>query len=252
MIILIINMKTLIVTLLAIASTFLCRRFGLTADFPLTLITIAVVFPIVFSIGGAYKRRESALDEYSSIKAHGRTLYYATRDWLGEAEGDGLREIKGLLGDLLKSCRTLFAEPVDVMEENEKVVYKSFSNLSQFIKRLRAKGLASGEVSRCNQYLSKMIIAFENVKHIYQYRTPRTLRAYSDIFIVALPILYGPHFAGIASEYSKGLAYIMPILMSVILVSLDNIQDHLENPFDQVGEDDVMINAEKFVARLDL
>jgi len=44
----------------------------------------------------------------------------------------------------------------------------------------------------------------------------------------------------------------MPVLFSVILVSLDNIQDHLENPFDQVGEDDVVINPEKFVARLDL
>jgi hypothetical protein len=33
-------------------------------------------------------------------------------------------------------------------------------------------------------------------------------------------------------------------------VSLDNIQAQLENPFDQVGEDDVLINAEKFVASL--
>jgi hypothetical protein len=44
----------------------------------------------------------------------------------------------------------------------------------------------------------------------------------------------------------------MPILFSVIFVALDNIQDHLENPFDQVGEDDVLINAEKFVSRLEL
>ena len=44
----------------------------------------------------------------------------------------------------------------------------------------------------------------------------------------------------------------MPILGSLILVGLANIQDHLENPFDQVGEDDVVINAEKFVARLEL
>lgn len=64
---------------------------------------------------------------------------------------------------------------------------------------LRTAGLASGEVSRCNQYMSKMMRAFGNVKHIYQYRMPQ----------------------------------------------------HLENPFDQVGEDDVMINVEKFVMRLD-
>jgi prolipoprotein diacylglyceryltransferase len=56
--------------------------------------------------------------------------------------------------------------------ENEKAVYVKFSELSRFIKEgLRQQGLASGEVSRCNQYLSKMIIAFESVKHIYQYRT---------------------------------------------------------------------------------
>ena len=43
----------------------------------------------------------------------------------------------------------------------------------------------------------------------------------------------------------------LPVLFTVILVSLDNIQEHLENPFDQVGEDDVVINAEKFVARFE-
>jgi hypothetical protein len=34
------------------------------------------------------------------------------------------------------------------------------------------------------------------------------------------------------------------------LVGLDNIQDHLEDPFDQIGEDDVSINAEKFIEML--
>ena len=53
-----------------------------------------------------------------------------------------------------------------------------------------------------------------------------------------------------ATEYSKGLEYMMPVLFSLIFVGLENIQSHLENPFDQVGEDDVIINAEKFVERL--
>ena len=34
----------------------------------------------------------------------------------------------------------------------------------------------------------------------------------------------------------------MPLLFSFILVSLDNIQMHLENPFDQVGEDDIKLD----------
>ena len=116
---------------------------------------------------------------------------------------------------------------------------------------LREKGLAGNEVSRCNQYLSRMIGAFESVKHIYQYRTPLTLRSYSDLFIVLLPVLYGPYFAHLSRDYASGLEYLMPILFTVILGSLDNIQAHLENPFDQIGEDDVTINVEKFVARLE-
>jgi len=40
-------------------------------------------------------------------------------------------------------------------------------------------------------------------------------------------------------------------LFSVILVALDNIQSHLENPFDQQGEDDVYINVAKYIKNLD-
>ena len=48
------------------------------------------------------------------------------------------------------------------------------------------------------------------------------------------------------------LPYKMPKILADkgILVSLDNIQMHLENPFDQVGEDDVEFNVEKFIASL--
>ena len=207
------------------------------------------MFPLVFSISGAYKRREAALDEYGSIKAHGRAIFFASRDWINAPEKQ--TEAKDALAELLGACRTLFRTPVDEMQDKETAVYAGFSRLSLFIKSLRAQGLAGGEVSRCNQYLSKMLLAFEHVKHIYQYRTPRTLRAYSQFFIYVLPIIYGPYFAWLSKEYASNLEFVMPILFSVVLVSLENIQEHLENPFDLVGEDDVVINVEKFIARLD-
>ena len=248
----IIDLKAVIVAALACGSMLVCRHMGWTADFPLALIATAVIFPVVFSIGGAYKRRETALAYYGIIKAHGRAIYFAARDWIEENDEETRERIKGLLGEMLKSCRALFVAPMSEMHPHEEAVYRNFSELSLFIKGLREKGLASGEVSRCNQYLSKMVVAFENVKHIYQYRTPVTLRAYADIFILLLPVLYGPYFAAIAEDYAPGMEYLMPVLFSLILVGLSNIQDHLENPFDQVGEDDIVINAEKFVARLEL
>ncbi len=250
-ILLIINLKTLIIALLAAASTALCQRLGVTADFPITLMATAVIFPIVFSINGAYKRREVALREYGSMKAHGRAIFFATRDWMESCDEEVLAKSRKLLGGVLIACRKLFVGPLTDMPVNEQGVYKAFSDLSQFIRHdLREKGLAGGEVSRCNQFLSKMLIAFEGVKHIYQYRTPRTLRAFSNFFIVVLPIVYGPYFAKIGKGYWYGLQFVMPLLFTTIIVSLANIQDHLENPFDQIGEDDVRINPEKFMESL--
>ena len=248
----IINLKALIVTVLAVASTYLCLRYEILANFPLTLIATAIVFPVVFSIGGAYKRREVALHHYGSIKANGRAIYFAARDWLENPSDETLTEARTRLGGFLDACRTLFTGEDAHLRANEDRVYNEFSNLSKFIKtQLRANGLPAGECSRCNQYLSKMFISFESIKHIYQYRTPSSLRAFSDFFICILPIVYGPYFAHLAQDYSvHALAYVTPVLFSLILVSLDNIQDHLENPFDGIGEDDVAINVEQFVGRL--
>lgn len=247
----IINFKALLVAALAVLSTYLCIRFGITANFPLTLLATAIVFPIVFSINSAYKRREVVLDDYGSLKSHGRAIYFASRDWLENSDIHTQDKCRVILGDLLASTRKMFTGQRADMHEHEERVYADFSRLSRFIREdLRQAGLASGEVSRCNQYLSKMLLAFEQIKHIFQYRTPRTLRAFSDFFIRILPPLYGPYFAYIATDFSPYLTYVMPVLFALVLVSLDNIQEHLENPFDQVGQDDVMINAEKFVDRL--
>ncbi len=248
---LIINFKTLIITILSVISTFLCIEYSISADFPLTLIATAIIFPIVFSINGAYKRREVALQKYSALKAHGRAIYFATRDWLEDPSEETLEKARTLLGNLLSASKTLFTNSIDKARENEEPVYRAFSDLSKFIKNdLRQNGLATGEVSRCNQYLSKMFLSFEDAKHIYQYRTPRTLRTFSTVFITLLPILYGPYFAYEASQYSGYVTYVMPVLFSLVLVSLSNIQDHLENPFDGVGEDDITINVDHFLGRL--
>ena len=246
----IMDWHTAVAVTVAVTSTWVCRRYGLLAEFPLTMVGTAVVFPIVFSIGGAYKRREAALDDYASMKAHGWALHFAARDWIDDTDDELRQELSDKLFALFESTRTLFSRPIRDMPDLEPSVDAAFSDLSTFINGLRQRGLPSGEASRCNQFLSKMMIAFESVKHVYQYRTPVTLRTYSKVFIYVLPLLYGPYFAAIAVDYSGELAYVMPVLLSVILVSLDNIQEHLENPFDQIGEDDVLINAEKFRTRL--
>jgi hypothetical protein len=248
---LIINYKTFVVTGLAIFSTYLCFQLGLTAKFPDMLVGVAIVFPVVFSIGSAYTRRETALQRLSDFKGHAIALYYATRDWTSNKDNDLSQRAKTIIREIMHQMKEMFMTSRSPgWIENEKVMYSKFSQLSSLTMEMRNFGVQSGEVSRVSQYVSKMIIAFDGLKVIHHYRTPITLRAYSKIFIYIFPIIYGPYFASTFHDFSASLEYVMPILYSFILVSLDNIQDHLENPFDGVGEDDIIIDCEETASLL--
>jgi hypothetical protein len=248
---LIINYKTFIITALSVISTYVCYRFDLTAKFPETLVGVAIVFPVVFSIGSAYSRRETALQRWADFKGHAIAIYYAVRDWPSDKENDLPKRTKEMTIEMILLMKTLLHGKRAAWHGNEIKLFSLFSRLSQLTMEMRNHGVQSGEISRVSQYVSKMIIAFDNLKIIFTYRTPVTLRSYSKVFIYIFPIIYGPYFASTFHEYSWQLEYVMPILYSFILVSLDNIQDHLENPFDQVGEDDIDIDADETSRLLD-
>lgn len=247
----ILNWQTLIVIIISLAATYFCRIYGFTAKFPLTLIGIAVVFPLVFSINTAYKRRETALKHYGNLKGHGRALFFVAKHWFSIENQENTTNLKNVVKELFIAINRFLHNEKEAHEISEKEVYQSFEKLSIVLASFKENGLSAGEVSRANQYLSKMIVSFEELKHIYQYRTPLTLRAYSKVFINILPVIYGPYFADVTQDKSLAMAFILPVLFSVILVSLDNIQEHLENPFDKVGEDDVSINSKKFIDSLE-
>jgi hypothetical protein len=244
----IINYKTVLVTALSVISTYLCYRMGLTAKFPDMLVGVAIVFPVVFSIGSAYNRRENALQKFSDLKGHAIAAFYATRDWTTDKNNDLPNRVRTIVNSLILEMRGMFiTKDKTKWLAGEKKVYEHFSELSRLTMELRNHGVQSGEISRVSQYVSKMIIAFDNLKIIHDYRTPVTLRAYSKVFIYVFPIIYGPYFASTFHDFSANLEYVMPVLYSFILVSLDNIQDHLEHPFDEIGEDDIRIDAREFV-----
>ena len=248
-IVLIINYKTFIVTILSILATWICFRYDFKANFPLTLVGIAIVFPVVFSIDSAYKRREKALHLMADFKSHCFALYVAGRDWV---EGDHHleKELKTEMLAIYSKMKTTFLNYQPEKGIFEEEIYPMFSKLSVLTMKFRDIGLQPGEVSRVSQYISKLQQAVENLRVILDYRTPLTLRAYSQIFIYSFPILYAPYFVYVAHEYTRGIEYMMPIIFSFILVSLSNIQDHLENPFDQVGEDDIKFNIDEFEGML--
>jgi predicted membrane chloride channel (bestrophin family) len=239
--------QTLVVTLLAVASTFLCRYFKLLADIPVSLIGLAVVFPIVFSINAAYKRREEALKFFSGLKGHAVALYYAHRDWV-PAEGGGESEHAGRVRETLEGTLVAIREDLGNKGRTQgslERVFGAFSKISSSHEQLREAGVAANEISRINQYLSKMMIDFERMRNIAHYRTPIALRAYSRVFLNLFPIAFGPYFAHLCdkSETFPYVGYMVAVLYSLVLVTLDNLQEDLEDPYDELGADDIKLDV---------
>jgi predicted membrane chloride channel (bestrophin family) len=238
----IIDSQTVVITLLAILSTYLCDRFGFYADLPSGLIGIAIIFPIVFSINSAYKRREEALKYFASLRAHAIAIYYAHRDWVPE-NPEHANRIRQLIKSLLESVKEYFFAPTENEQEKFNMVYKKFSEFSLSHEQLRKEDVPANEISRVNQYLRAIIIDFEKMRNIFLYRTPISLRAYSQIFLNIFPILYAPYFANLCSKSYPLVGYCVAVTYSIVLVSLDNIQEDLESPYDEVGTDDVNLDV---------
>ena len=238
----IIDRHTFLITLLALFTTAFCRYIHFLVDIPTELIGIAVIFPLVFSISGAYKQREDVTSAFASLRVHALALYYAHRDWPRETSH---RESgRTLTESLLRTVARYFRTQVDSPEGKTLFteIYRLFSQYSESLERLRQAGVPSNEIARANQYLSQMMVAFEMMNNVLYYRPPVALRAHSRMFLNLFPIIFGPYFANLAPQY-PWVGFAVAALYAIVLVSLDNVQDQLENPFDSVGPDDLRLEV---------
>jgi len=246
------SFRSLILSAAAVIATLFCMKKGWVADYPMALIGTAVIFPIVFSINSAYHRREEALAHYARIKANLRSIYFTLCGWQNKKIIGSIEDLQTCLAKPLFALRDVITVSSDNLRDNEPAIYKSFSIIAEMIEfRAIECDVDGAEKSACRNYLNTVMVETEELKHIFQYRTPRALQAFSDVFITILPILYGPVFASIALSIDNyTLAFLVPALFAFVLSSLDNIQADLEDPFDGIGVDDMVVNAEVFHASL--
>lgn len=237
----IIDLQSVVVTVLSVAGTWLCFRFEVTADIPTSLVGIAIVFPIVFSISAAYKRREQALSHLASLKAQLMNVYYTHRDWVpGDDTTEETSRARKLVTRFLGRIHDYFRDGPHEDDEGLRGIYETISDMSVSVEDLRAKGTPN--LSRTAQSIRTLVRDFERMRNILEYRTPNSLRSYSSVFLNSFPVFFAPWFAYLGAEYGRWLSYFVAVFYSLVLVSLDNIQDDLENPFDMVGTDDVNLD----------
>ena len=234
----ILDLQTFIILILSLAATHLCLYFDIIFEMPTSLIGIAIVFPIVFSINAAYRRREEALTFLASFKASAVSLYYSHRDWVPGDNKPHTERISKLIVEIFTAIRNDFSAKKENVADFQQIYYL-FSRFSKSNEELRRAGMADADVSRAHSFIRFMVSDFENMRNILLYRTPISLRAYTQVFLNAFPILFGPYFAYLSSEYFIYCGYIVAVFYGLVLSCLDNIQDFLENPYDGIGADDI-------------
>ncbi|WP_281541622.1 hypothetical protein [Maribacter aestuarii] len=92
------------------------------------------------------------------------------------------------------------------------------------------------------KYMCDLHEAIDNLNGIHVHRTPLSLKAYCKVFIYVFPLIYAPTIIfNIGENYNHMAVYFVVVLTEFILISLYNIQNDLEYPFDDKGLDDIKL-----------
>ncbi len=219
--------------------TFATIHFNLGYNVDLTLLSIAIIFPLVFNIRSAFRRREKALEHMSQFRASLKTVYFYLQLSFDLKADDKLR-----LESIVEGISEKVIVHLRKTEEDTLEVDGAMDELQEFIIHLR--GDIPGRIrDRIFRYVNNIQEGFENVHAINIHRTPKALKAYCLVFIYVFPFIYAPTIVfNIGLDNNLWIVYLLVVVTQFILMSLYNIQDQMEYPFDDVGADD--INLENF------
>ncbi len=94
---------------------------------------------------------------------------------------------------------------------------------------------------------NELFLSAEKIRGIKIHGTPISLKKYCLLFIYFSPFLYNSQST--INDFDWSLFSPIPLLFSMVisfvLMTLYNVQDYIENPFDQEGLDDLKIHSIK-------
>ncbi|CAN5490377.1 hypothetical protein BH10BAC4_BH10BAC4_22870 [soil metagenome] len=236
----IINIRTLLVLLISAGTSFLVIHFNIKYNFDLTIISIAIIFPLVFTIRAAFRRREKALEHLSRFRASMLIVHHSFQR-CKKLTDEQRAQIKATLVRISDSLMVQLGRH----DDNQKDLRIELNSVFQFIHD-RKEEISTSDALKIMRFMKDVQTAVENTIAIDTHRTPISLRAYCLVFIYFFPIIYSPSLHHrLAGEASWGV-YALSMITGFILISLFNVQDQMENPFDQKGLDDIRLAEFKF------
>ena len=239
----ILNFRTLFALSISFFTPFIAYRYDIIYDIDLTLISIAIIFPLVFAIRGAFRRREKALEHLSLFRASLKTV----ENIISSSKLESPEVKKGI--ELINNSNTGLFDFLSSSDSSTEIHDNNINQIYEFLKT-KKNVIGGGTVQKAIRFLKDTVDSADNLVGIHRHRTPISLKAYCLIFVYIFPLVYTPtiiYKIGVENPYF--LTYFVVILSEFILISLYNIQDQMEYPFDKEGLDDINLNDFKMTRK---
>jgi len=241
----IVNWQTLIVVCLSFVSCYLTITYRFTMYMDFLIFGLLIAFPITLATKEAFKRRERSIQYLSLFKSTLQSVYYTVvNSKLEYREKESFKnialEFTGALINYLKANNP--GEPTTVHAASDKV--------ASFVMRNR-KDLKGSLPDKILFNLFRVNNSVEFLLATKRHRTPRGLHTVVKIAIYLFVIFYPAsllHETG--PDESLTYLFISSVLKSIFLISLLNVQEMLEDPFNQTGSDDIRMEDFSFTTRL--
>ena len=250
----VINHRTFIAVAISVLATWICYNFSLIFNLDLTLVSVAVVFPLVFTLGSAFQRRERALEHLGRAKGALAAIKFcfSSNTKINDTE-------KQKIYDITHNVKTELIAFLNDTTPDKTRLNHSVAQIQEFIIN-NGKALGGRLSLRVYRLMRDVIMGIENSVSIKEHRTPYSIRAYCVLFIYIFPFFYAPTliknieyqdllFQGEVNQPVNTvlhgrfdvIVYLLNVIISFILISLYNVQEQIENPYDQDGLDDIKL-----------
>ena len=220
---------------------FLYKEFQINIDFDISIVSIAIIFPLVFSITSAYQRRQEAIGLFLDFRNKSidlTNIFYAV-DKIDEKDYkilfNKLISIQSSLVNYLENDSTM--TDFEQIRQERKDVLRIIDNRKQLFNEREKDSLI--------RVKNELFLSAEKIRGIKIHGTPISLKKYCLIFIYFSPLIFNAqsivYNSSLELSLEGGFSLLFSLLMSFVLMALYNVQDYIENPFDQKGLDDLKI-----------
>lgn len=203
-------------------------QINLAIDF--TIISIAIVFPLVFSITSAYQRRQESITTFAEFRnkiIDISNLFFAVNGVQKEDYDKLYNELlaaQSLLVEYIKSPNE--NGKFDLLRKKRKTIlilidsYKHLFNEREKDSLIRVK--------------NELFLSAEKLRGTKILETPISLRKYCLIFIYLSPLLYDSQLVlsqpALDFNIETVISLLFSLLVSFVLMALYNVQEYIEKP----------------------